>query len=62
MNKKVFEIEHELINKIPKIEILYIAGLFHDLGKGKGGDHSKIGAKTSFNFAKGLECLTLMLI
>ena len=47
-----FEIEHELINKIPKIEILYIAGLFHDLGKGKGGDHSKIGAKTSFNFAK----------
>ena len=50
--QKGFEIEHELINKIPKIEILYIAGLFHDLGKGKGGDHSKIGAKTSFNFAK----------
>ena len=50
--EKGFEIEHELINKIPKIEILYIAGLFHDLGKGKGGDHSKIGAKTSFNFAK----------
>ena len=47
-----FELEHELINKIPKIEILYIAGIFHDLGKGKGGDHSKIGAKTSFNFAK----------
>ena len=46
-----FEIEHELINKLPKIEILYIAGLFHDLGKGKGGDHSKIGAKTSFDFA-----------
>ncbi len=50
--QKGFEIEHELMNKIPKIEILYIAGLFHDLGKGKGGDHSKIGAKTSFNFAK----------
>ncbi len=30
--QKGFEIEHELINKIPKIEILYIAGLFHDLG------------------------------
>ena len=50
--QKGFEIEHELINKMHKIEILYISGLFHDLGKGKGGDHSKIGAKTSFDFAK----------
>src|SRR6056300_760552 len=47
-----FKLEHELINKLPKIEILYLAGLFHDLGKGKGGDHSKIGAKTSLQFAK----------
>ena len=46
-----FEIENELINRLPKIEILYIAGLFHDLGKGKGGNHSEIGAKTSYNFA-----------
>ena len=29
-----FELEHELVNKLPKLEILYIAGLFHDLGKG----------------------------
>jgi [protein-PII] uridylyltransferase len=47
-----FKLEHELLNKIPKIEILYLAGLFHDLGKGKGGDHSKIGAQTSYAFAK----------
>ena len=52
--QKGFELEYELINKIPKIEILYIAGIFHDLGKGKGGDHSEIGAKTSFKFAKRL--------
>ena len=52
--QKGFELEFELINKIPKIEILYIAGIFHDLGKGKGGDHSEIGAKTSFDFAKRL--------
>ena len=32
------KIEHELINKLPKIELLYLAGIFHDLGKGKGGD------------------------
>ena len=49
--QKGFELEYELINKIPKIEILYLAGIFHDLGKGKGGDHSNIGAKTSYDFA-----------
>jgi [protein-PII] uridylyltransferase len=55
LNKQTgFELEHELINKLPKIEILYIAGLFHDLGKGKGGNHSEIGAKSSFRFAKRL--------
>ena len=53
-NQDGFELEHELINRVPKVEILYIAGIFHDLGKGKGGDHSEIGAKTSFNFAKRL--------
>jgi [protein-PII] uridylyltransferase len=47
-----FKLEHELINKLPKIEILYLAGLFHDLGKGKGGDHSEIGAQTSKIFAR----------
>ena len=47
-----FELEYELINKLDKIEVLYLAGLFHDIGKGKGGDHSKIGAKISFDFAK----------
>ena len=49
--QKGFELEYELINKIPKIEILYLAGIFHDLVKGKGGDHSDIGAKTSYDFA-----------
>ena len=52
--QKNFKLEHELINKLPKIELLYIAGLFHDLGKGKGGNHSDIGAKTSYRFAKRL--------
>ncbi|NCV46042.1 MAG: HD domain-containing protein [Proteobacteria bacterium] len=60
-NKKINAIDTNTVSllknnlkliKLPKIEILYLAGLFHDLGKGKGGDHSKIGAKTSYNFAK----------
>ena len=48
------EIEHELINKLPKIELLYLAGIFHDLGKGKGGDHSEGGKKVVESFCKRL--------
>jgi len=48
------KIEHELINKLPKIELLYLAGIFHDLGKGKGGDHSEIGEKIVEKFCKRL--------
>jgi len=48
------KIEHELINKLPKIELLYLSGIFHDLGKGKGGDHSEIGEKIVKKFCKRL--------
>jgi len=48
------QIEQELINKLPKIELLYLAGIFHDLGKGKGGDHSEIGEKIVERFCKRL--------
>lgn len=35
---------------IPKPEILYLAALFHDMAKGKNGDHSVIGEEIARNF------------
>jgi [protein-PII] uridylyltransferase len=35
---------------IPKPELLYLAGLFHDIGKGQGGNHSLTGAEITRQF------------
>ena len=41
-----------IMQQIPKPEILFLAGLFHDIGKGQKGDHSEIGAIEAKHFAK----------
>ena len=42
----------QAIERIPKLELLYLAGLFHDIAKGRGGDHSDGGAEEASAFCQ----------
>lgn len=47
-----FPIAAHIVHKLPKMELLYIAGLYHDIAKGRGGDHSTLGMEDATLFCQ----------
>jgi len=42
----------KIMQKIRKPEVLYLAGIFHDIAKGRGGDHAELGAVDALLFCQ----------
>ena len=47
-----FPLCSSIFQELPKPDLLYIAGLYHDIAKGRGGDHSILGVKDAQEFCQ----------
>lgn len=50
--KDEFPLCSEIFYQLPKPELLYIAGIYHDIAKGRGGDHSVLGVADATAFCQ----------
>ena len=51
-HKNEFPLCSQIMATLPKTELVYIAALYHDIAKGRGGDHSELGAIDARNFCE----------
>ena len=49
-----YKLAHSLYQRIPQPALLLLAGLFHDIAKGRGGDHSVLGEEDAREFCTRL--------
>ena len=49
---KAFPVVSSVFQRLARRDIVYLAALFHDIAKGRGGDHSELGASDAIEFCR----------
>ncbi|PWF32301.1 hypothetical protein DBB30_34195, partial [Yersinia pestis] len=49
---KEFPVVSSVFQRLTRRDIVYLAAIFHDIAKGRGGDHSELGATDAIKFCR----------